>query len=48
MCERRRVCSPAPGGVRAMEARFLMVNLYPRHTGLPMTVWAGPRAGARH
>jgi hypothetical protein len=27
---------------------FLMVNLYPRRTGLPMTVWAGPRGKARH
>lgn len=27
---------------------FLMTNLYPRRTGLPMTVWVGPRAGARH
>ena len=24
-----------------------MVNLYPRTTGLPMTVWAGPRGRAR-
>lgn len=27
---------------------FRMANLYPRTTGLPMTVWVGPRAGARH
>ena len=27
---------------------FLMVNLYPVRTGLPMTVWAGPRGKARH
>ena len=27
---------------------FLMVNLYPVSTGLPMTVWAGPRGKARH
>jgi hypothetical protein len=27
---------------------FLMVNLYPARTGLPMTVWAGPRGKARH
>jgi hypothetical protein len=25
-----------------------MVNLAPRLTGLPMTVWARPRGGARH
>ena len=27
---------------------FEMVNLYPRTTGLPMTIWTGPRSGARH
>lgn len=27
---------------------FEMVNLYPQRTGLPMTVWAGPRGKARH
>ena len=27
---------------------YEMANLYPRETGLPMTVWAGPRGGARH
>jgi hypothetical protein len=27
---------------------YEMANLYPRDTGLPMTVWAGPRALARH
>ena len=25
-----------------------MSNLYPRTTGLPMTVWVGPRGNARH
>ena len=25
-----------------------MANLYPRETGLPMTIWAGPRGRARH
>ena len=25
-----------------------MTNLYPRHTGLPMTVWVSPRGHARH
>jgi hypothetical protein len=25
-----------------------MANLYPRETGLPMTVWASPRGRARH
>lgn len=27
---------------------FLMSNLYPRHTGLPMTVWVNVKGGARH
>src|SRR5271156_154738 len=27
---------------------YEMANLYPRTTGLPMTVWVGPRGNARH
>jgi len=27
---------------------FQMTNLYPRDTGLPMTVWVSPRGHARH
>ena len=27
---------------------FEMANLYPRTTGLPMTVWVGPRGRTRH
>ena len=27
---------------------YEMANLYPRETGLPMTVWVGPRGHARH
>lgn len=27
---------------------FEMANLFPRTTGLPMTVWVSPRGGARH
>jgi hypothetical protein len=27
---------------------YEMANLYPRTTGLPMTVWVGPRGKARH
>jgi hypothetical protein len=27
---------------------FTMTNLYPRRTGLPMTVWVSPRGHARH
>src|SRR5215472_6293702 len=30
------------------EDLFEMANLYPRTTGLPMTVWVGPRGNARH
>lgn len=27
---------------------YEMANLYPRETGLPMTIWAGPKGRARH
>jgi hypothetical protein len=27
---------------------YELANLYPRTTGLPMTVWVGPRGHARH
>lgn len=27
---------------------FEMSNLYPKHTGLPMTVWVGVKGDARH
>jgi hypothetical protein len=29
-------------------APFDMANLYPRDTGLPMTIWVSPRGRARH
>src|SRR5579862_3011668 len=32
----------------ASEDIFEMANLYPRTTGLPMTVWVSPRGNARH
>ena len=32
----------------ANDELFEMANLYPRTTGLPMTVWVGPRGNARH
>jgi hypothetical protein len=32
----------------AEDELFEMANLYPRTTGLPMTVWVGPRGNARH
>jgi hypothetical protein len=36
------------GGMSEAEAPYEMVNLVPRMTGLPMTVWASPRGQARH
>ena len=30
------------------DAPFDMANLYPRDTGLPMTIWVSPRGRARH
>lgn len=32
----------------AQDDLFEMANLFPRTTGLPMTVWVSPRGGARH
>ena len=32
----------------ASEDLFEMANLFPRTTGLPMTVWLSPRGNARH
>ena len=41
---------PISVGVNAIESDelFEMANLYPRTTGLPMTVWVSPRGNARH
>jgi hypothetical protein len=33
---------------RDADALFEMANLFPRTTGLPMTVWVSPRGNARH
>lgn len=33
---------------KTVDAPFEMTMLYPRDTGLPMTVWASPRGPARH
>lgn len=30
------------------EAPFELANLFPRDTGLPMTIWVSPRGRARH
>jgi hypothetical protein len=35
-------------GMSEAEAPYEMVNLVPRMTGLPMTIWASPRGRARH
>ena len=35
-------------GARTSDELYEMANLYPRTTGLPMTVWVGPRGNARH
>jgi hypothetical protein len=42
----QRVVKSRPA--KEVEAPYEMANLYPRETGLPMTVWAGPRGHARH
>ncbi|MFZ3234036.1 MAG: hypothetical protein WA417_15020 [Stellaceae bacterium] len=41
---------PISAGANAIESDelFEMANLYPRTTGLPMTVWVSPRGNARH
>jgi hypothetical protein len=37
-----------PSEAVEVEDIFVMTNLSPRMTGLPMSVWASPRSGARH
>ena len=39
---------PAAFDAKDMDELFEMANLYPRTTGLPMTVWVSPRGNARH
>jgi hypothetical protein len=39
--------APRPTDSTADEL-FEMANLFPRTTGLPMTIWVSPRGGARH
>lgn len=43
--QRRRRGTQAP---LSSDKLFLMTNLYPHRTNLPMTVWVSPRGGARH
>jgi hypothetical protein len=42
-----RLASEGAGTIESDEL-FEMANLYPRTTGLPMTVWVSPRGNARH
>src|SRR5437764_8735331 len=35
-------------GATTSDELFEMANLYPRTTGLPMTIWVSPRGNARH
>ena len=42
------VLDAGPPLVEHEDFPFLMSNLPPRRTGLPMIVWVGPRYGARH
>jgi hypothetical protein len=37
-----------PGKREDTDDLFEMASLYPRETGLPMTVWVSPRGNARH
>jgi hypothetical protein len=39
---------PAPDTPPEEVDLFEMANLYPRDTGLPMTVWVSPKGRARH
>jgi hypothetical protein len=39
---------PAPVAEREPEDLYEMANLFPRTTGLPMTVWVSPRGNAGH
>ena len=39
---------PDDTGMVEAEDLFEMANLFPRTTGLPMTVWVSPRGNARH
>jgi hypothetical protein len=45
-----RVIQVASKDAEAQESEdlFEMANLFPRTTGLPMTVWVSPRGNARH
>ena len=42
------VHQPVPDAVVEEDDFFLMANLRPKHTGLPMTVWVSHKGNARH
>lgn len=42
------VVDAGPPLLESEDFGFLMTNISPRRTGLPMVVWVGPRYGARH
>jgi len=43
------VLAPAGRSPKAQkDDLYEMANLYPRHTGLPVTVWVSVKGGARH
>ena len=49
----RQAATRSAGKARSRAAReadelYEMANLYPRETGLPVTVWVSPRGRARH
>jgi hypothetical protein len=37
-----------PANTVETDGLFEMANLFPRTTGLPMTIWVGPRGNTRH
>jgi hypothetical protein len=46
--ERRRQAAPVQMASYQVRDLFTITNLFPRRTGLPMTVWVSPRGRARH
>ncbi|MGD9615629.1 MAG: hypothetical protein AB7H90_09755 [Alphaproteobacteria bacterium] len=42
------IAEAAVSGEQDSDDLFEMANLYPRETGLPMTVWVSPRGNARY
>jgi hypothetical protein len=46
--ERRRQAAPVQMASYQVRDLFTITNLFPRRTGLPMTVWVSPRGRARY